>query len=122
VDDVFPQLGIFHDFNPNYFVCTGVNFPGPVGSTASLPPNIVVPRDLNSGVAGMQVSVNAQVGQTILVRVLDAAYSQIRVTFPVDVVITAFDGRGLGVPPFNRYNAPFLLPRHAVRALDRPAL
>ena len=57
----------------------------------------------------MQVSVNARVGQTILVRVLDAAYSQIKVTFPVDVVITAFDGRGLGVPPFNRYNSPFTL-------------
>jgi hypothetical protein len=112
VDDIFPQGGIFHDFNPNYFVCTGVNFPGPVGSTADLPSNIVVPRDLNSGVAGMQVPINAGVNQTILVRVLDGAYSTIKVTFPVDVVITAFDGRGLGVPPFNRYNKPFLVPKN----------
>ena len=112
VNDIFPQLGFFHDFNPNYFVCTGVNFPGTAGGTADLPANIVVPRDLNSGVAGMQVSVNAGVNQTILLRVLDGAYSKIKVTFPVDVVITAFDGRGLGVPPFNRYNSPFLLPKN----------
>jgi FtsP/CotA-like multicopper oxidase with cupredoxin domain len=109
VDDFFPQLGIFHDFNPDYFVCTGVNFPGPLGSTANLPANIVVPRDLNSGVAGMQVSVNAQTDQTVLVRILNGAYTLINVTFPVDVVIIAFDGRALGVPPFNRYNAPFVL-------------
>jgi FtsP/CotA-like multicopper oxidase with cupredoxin domain len=109
VNDFFPQGGIFHDYNPRHFVCTGVNFPGGAGSTATLPANIVVPRDLNSGVAGMQVSVNAQRGQTVLVRVLNGAYSVIKVTFPVDVVIIAFDGRALGVPPFNRYSAPFVL-------------
>ena len=56
-----------------------------------------------------QVSINAKVGQTILVRCLDAAYNSIRVTFPVDVVIIAWDGRALGVPPFNRYNRPYVV-------------
>jgi hypothetical protein len=58
----------------------------------------------------MQVSINAQTGKTILVRCLCAAYNSIRVTFPVDAVIIAFDGRALGVPPFARYNHAFLLP------------
>jgi FtsP/CotA-like multicopper oxidase with cupredoxin domain len=101
--------GDFHDFNADYFFATGVNFPGPVGSSPSIAPGIVVPRDLNSGVTGMQVSINALVGQNILVRCLCAAYVSIKVTFPVDVVIIAFDGRALGVPPFGLYSSPFLV-------------
>ncbi|MBI5101155.1 MAG: multicopper oxidase domain-containing protein [Nitrospirae bacterium] len=109
VDDQFFK-GDFHDFNPDYFFVTGVPFPAPVGSTVSCAPNVVVPAHLNSGVTGMQVSVNAQVNQTVLVRVLNASYVTIRVRFPVDVVIIAFDGRALGVPPFAQYNHAFLLP------------
>ena len=52
----------------------------------------------------MQVSINAKVNQTILVRILCAAYSRIKVTFPVDVIVIALDGRALGVPPFGKYN------------------
>ena len=52
----------------------------------------------------MQVSINAKVNQTILVRLLCAAYSKIKVTFPVDVIVIARDGRALGVPPFGKYN------------------
>jgi FtsP/CotA-like multicopper oxidase with cupredoxin domain len=102
-------FGDFHDFNADYFFATGVNFPGPVGSSPSIAPGIVVPPDLNSGVTGMQVSINAQVNKTILVRCLCAAYVSIRVTFPVDVVIIAFDGRALGVPPFGLYSSPFVV-------------
>jgi hypothetical protein len=101
--------GDFHDFNPDYFFVTGAAFPGPVGSTVSCAPNITVPPDLNSGVTGMQVSVNAKVNQTILIRALCAAYVKIKITFPVDVVIIAFDGRALGVPPLAQYNHAFLL-------------
>jgi hypothetical protein len=57
----------------------------------------------------MQVAIDARVGQTVLVRCLDAAYNSAIITFPVDVVIIAFDGRALGVPPFGRYSSPFLL-------------
>jgi hypothetical protein len=108
VDDKFFK-GDFHDFNADYFFVTGVPFPGPVGSTVACAPNVVVPHELNSGVAGMQVSISAHVDETILVRCLCAAYVSIKVTFPVDVVIIAFDGRALGVPPFAQYNHPFLL-------------
>ncbi len=101
--------GDFHDFNPDYFFVTGVPFPGRVGSTAACAPNVIVPAALNSGVEGMQVSVNARVNQTILIRALCAAYVNVKITFPVDVVIIAFDGRALGVPPLSQYNQPFLL-------------
>jgi len=120
VDDQFPH-GFFHDFNADYWFVTGVPVPAPRGGTAIIDPagappvggglpGGLIPRELNSGVVGMQVAVNAQVNQTILVRCLDAAYNSANVTFPIDVVITAWDGRALGVPPFGRYNRAFLLP------------
>lgn len=108
VNDRFYK-GDFHDFNPDYFFVTGLPFPGRVGSTASCEPNVVIPAALNSGVAGMQVSVSAQVNQTILVRILCAAYVSTWVSFPLDVVVIAYDGRALGVPPFGKYNRAFLL-------------
>jgi hypothetical protein len=107
--------GFFHDFNADYWFVTGqpvVPLDGikRLGNVGAIQPNVTVPPELNSGVLGTQVSVNARVGQTILVRCLDAAYNAVDVTFPVDVVIIAFDGRSLGVPPFGRYSKAFLLP------------
>ena len=100
----------FNDFNSDYWFVTGVPVPAPLGGTGSIPANVVVPPALNSGVSGMQVPINAQVGQTILVRCLNAAYNNIEVTFPVDAVIIAWDGRALGVPPFGQYNEAYRLP------------
>lgn len=119
VDDQFPR-GFFHDFNADYWFVTGVPVPasrgdvgtidpaGPAPAGGGLPGGLI-PPELNSGVTGMQVAVDAQVDQTVLVRVLNAAYNTIEVEFPVDVVIVAFDGRALGVPPFGRYNQAFEL-------------
>ncbi|MBI4331815.1 MAG: carboxypeptidase regulatory-like domain-containing protein [Chloroflexi bacterium] len=100
----------FNDFNPDYWYVTGVNFPGPRGGSAAIAPGIVIPPALMSGVSGVQVSINANVGQTILVRVLDGAYNNITVRFPVDVTIIAWDGRALGVAPFNAYNHAYRVP------------
>jgi hypothetical protein len=120
IDDQFVQ-GFFNDYNADYWFVTGVPVPaarggvgtidpaGPAPTGGGLPGGLIPPA-LNSGVTGMQIAVNAQVNQTILVRCLDAAYNSITVTFPLDVVIIAFDGRALGVPPFGRYNHAFLLP------------
>ncbi len=110
-DDFFA----FNDFNADYFFVTGVQVPaarvdrGGTG-VGDIPPGIVVPAALNSGVAGQQVSINAEVGETILVRCLDAAYDCIDVTFPVDVIIIAWDGRALGVPPYGQYNSAYVVP------------
>lgn len=100
----------FHDYNPDYFVVTGINFPGRVGSTAAIRPGLTIPASLNSGVTGMQISVNAKVRNTILIRLLCAAYTKIKIIFPVEVVVIAVDGRALGVPPFGGYNHPYPVP------------
>ncbi|MBI4337613.1 MAG: carboxypeptidase regulatory-like domain-containing protein [Chloroflexi bacterium] len=92
----------FNDFNPDYWYVTGVNVPGPRGGSGTIPAGIVIPPALICGTA-TQVSIEAQVGQTILVRVLDGAYNNITVRFPVDVTVIAWDGRSLGVAPFNHY-------------------
>jgi hypothetical protein len=120
---IIPASGFFafNDFNPDYFFCTGQPFPnalpttkggtgGPAPVDTSGLPGGLIPAALNSGVTGMQIAVNASIGQTILVRMLDAAYCPLRVIFPVDVVIIAWDGRALGVPPFAKYNEAYLVP------------
>lgn len=110
-DPVLPgDFFAFNDFHADYWYVTGVPVPTSLGGpAASIPANIVIPAGLNSGVAGSQVSINAVVGQTILVRCLDAAYNSIEVTFPVDVVIIAWDGRALGVLPYG-HNEAYLVP------------
>ncbi len=108
----------FNDYHADYFYLTGLPFRGHVGDAAPAPltdpttvfPGGTVPAAINSGVSGTQVAVNASVGQTILIRCLDAAYAGTKVTFPVDVVIVAWDGRALGVPPFGLYSEPYLVP------------
>jgi FtsP/CotA-like multicopper oxidase with cupredoxin domain len=118
VDDQFAK-GFFHDFNADYWFVTGVPVPAARGGRAEIDPTLVPPEvlaadgtilpQLNSGVSGMQVIVDATTDQTVLLRVLNGAYNSVEVTFPVDVVIIAFDGRALGVPPFARYNHAFVL-------------
>ncbi|MBI2858795.1 MAG: carboxypeptidase regulatory-like domain-containing protein [Chloroflexi bacterium] len=98
----------FNQFNADYWFVTGVPVPAHRGETAAIPDNIVIPPTLNSGVSGMQVPINARTGQTVLLRLLDAAYNCLEVTFPVDVVIIAWDGRALGVPPYG-HNHSYLV-------------
>lgn len=90
----------FNDFNADYWFVTGVPVPAAKGGTGTIPANITIPPALNSGISGTQVSINAQTGQNILVRCLNAAYNFLRLTFPVDIVIIAWDGRALGVAPY----------------------
>jgi hypothetical protein len=104
-DDFFA----FNDFNADYWYVTGVAVEAHKGGTATIAPNVVIPAALNSGVSGSQVSINGLTNQTILVRCLDAAYNSTEVTFPVDVLIIAWDGRALGVAPFGQ-NHPYLVP------------
>ncbi|MBI2857921.1 MAG: carboxypeptidase regulatory-like domain-containing protein [Chloroflexi bacterium] len=99
----------FNDFHSDYFFVTGVPVPAPVGGTGTISAGVTIPPAANSGVSGTQVSIEAQVDQTILIRCLDAAYNKTRITFPVDATIIAWDGRALGVPPYGMYNEPYLL-------------
>lgn len=105
-DDFFA----FNDFNADYWFVTGVPVPAYREGTAAIPSDLVIPPALNSGVSGSQVSITADMGETILVRCLDAAYNCTTIRFPLDVVIIAWDGRALGVPPFGKYNKAYLVP------------
>jgi hypothetical protein len=99
----------FNDYRADYWFVTGVPVPAHKGETAAIPPGIVVPAENNSGISGSQVSVEAYVGQTILFRVLDAAYNNCVYTFPFDIVIIAWDGRALGVAPYG-FNHAYEVP------------
>jgi hypothetical protein len=113
--DVLNPFFAFNDFNADYWFITGVPVPAArldKGGTGvgTIPAGVTIPAALNSGKSGSQVSISATRGQTILVRCLDSAYNSTRVTFPMDVLIIAWDGRALGVPPFGLYNRAFLVP------------
>jgi len=99
----------FNDYRADYWFVTGVPVPAHEGGIGTIPAGIVIPAELNSGISGSQVSIEAYIGQTILIRCLDAAYNNCEYTFPVDIVIVAWDGRALGVPPYG-FNEAYLVP------------
>ena len=115
VDDRFDQnpggqgFFAFNQFNPDYWFVTGVPVPAHRGETGRLPATAEIPAALNSGMSGVQVPINAKVGQTIFLRCLNGAYDVTETTFPCDVTIIAWDGRSLGVPPY-AFNHPYRVP------------
>jgi hypothetical protein len=104
----------FNDFTADYWFVTGVPVPAHAGGTADIGVNHIVPSSHNSGVSGTRVDIDAVVGQTVLVRCLDAAYNSLRVTFPVDIIIIAWDGRALGIPPMQQYSKAIHVPANTV--------
>jgi hypothetical protein len=117
-DNFFNNFGgffSFNDFRSTHFYVTGIPVPDDTGifripGEGQIPPGLVIPPELMSGVSGVQIPINAQTNQNVLVRVLNGAYNNVRVTFPVDIVIIAWDGRALGVPPYGNYNSPVRVP------------
>ncbi len=99
----------FNQFNADYWFVTGVPVPAHKGGVGTIPADIVIPPALISGTA-TQVSINAKVGDTILVRALDAAYNNVTWRFPVPVTVIAWDGRSLGIPPYTQFNHAYDVP------------
>jgi hypothetical protein len=116
----------FNDFNADYWFVTGVPVPASKGGVGTIPAGSFIPAGLNSGIGAAlvngvlevdqanlrlntQISVNAVFGETILLRILNAAYNYLRVTLPVDVIVIAWDGRALGVAPYG-HNESYLVP------------
>lgn len=90
--DTFTQDGILNDFRPDVFLITGV-------------PRLDDATPINAPL----VSVDARVGQTILIRILNAGYTVQHFVLDIDAEVIGMDGRALGVPPMSRYSRPFRL-------------
>ncbi|MBU6371679.1 MAG: multicopper oxidase domain-containing protein [Alphaproteobacteria bacterium] len=97
-------------FDPKYFCISGV----------------FAPNTLNDP----RVMVRAQRGQTVLIRLLNASYSILRTTLPMDAQVVALDGHYLGGPekpwcaPYTiRANTPFeMVSAQRMDLLIRPRL
>ncbi|MHB8881255.1 MAG: multicopper oxidase domain-containing protein [Thermodesulfovibrionales bacterium] len=88
----FTNDGILNDFRPNVFVISGA-----------------VRANDTTPITDSRVAVKAKVGQTILMRVVNAGYTVQQFTFGLDADVIAMDGRPLGVPPAGKYSSPFRL-------------
>ncbi len=88
--DNFTDDGILHDFRPDVFTISGFLRK----KTDTTPFN--------------EVAANVKVGQTLLLRILNAGYTvqEYRIGLPSEV--TSMDGYALGVPP-SSYSRPFSL-------------
>ena len=89
----FTQSGILHRWRPDVFSMSGVVTPSP-----------------STVLTDRRVAVSAAVGQTVLVRLLNASYSVNRYTLGLPARVIAADGRAFGVPPFGGYSQPFDVP------------
>lgn len=87
---LFGEDAGLHDFNPKYFLITGVAHP-----QTRTDPRIVA---------------NIAPGHTMVARVLNAGYTIQRHTFGLDVEVIEIDGRTLGKPPRAQYSRPFTIP------------
>ncbi len=117
----FTQDGILNDFIPDIFFITGV-FPRVVqGNLNNLPIITAVIRpntrtDPDTGPPATLVAPTVRVGQTLLVRLLNAGYTiqEYRIGRPgdaLDATVIATDGRPFGIPGTeNQYSSPFVIP------------
>lgn len=90
----FTQDGFLNNFRPDVFVMTGH------GRRA---------KGIGDSATFEKVAIKATVGQTILVRVLNAGYTIQEYTIGMPAEVIAMDGHPLGVPPAHSYSHPFTL-------------
>lgn len=99
----FTQDGILNDFRPDVFVVSGV---------VSVPTTAAGIRpEVGATIRDPRVAVTARVGDTILVRLVNAGYTIHEYGFEgLDALVVAADGHPFGVPPFATYSSPFVIP------------
>jgi FtsP/CotA-like multicopper oxidase with cupredoxin domain len=97
----FSQDGFLNDFRPDIFVMTGIprRNNDPALFTAAENP-----------LFGPLVAPTVRIGETLLIRVLNADYITQKITLGIDAEVIGMDGRALGVPPAQAYSRPFALP------------
>jgi FtsP/CotA-like multicopper oxidase with cupredoxin domain len=88
------NLNVFHQ---NIFTVSGV-----VMDVGSGPPYVGMIDD-------PAIRIDASVGQTVLVRYINASYSIQELTLPVDATVIAWDGHPLGVGGFHRFSTAYVV-------------
>lgn len=100
--DTFHRMGStsfsLNEFNPNIFVVSGV-----VMDAAAGPPFTGIIDDPS-------LRIDGSVGQSILLRYINASYSIQELTLPVAATVIAWDGHPLGVGGFHRFSYPYVVP------------
>ncbi len=89
----FTTTGILNDWRPSVFTISGA-----------------VARDGSTPITDTRAAVSARVGQTVLVRLLNASYAIAEYRLGADVQVIAQDGHPFGVPPLHAYSAPYTIP------------
>jgi hypothetical protein len=100
--NLFTHDGILNDFQPDIFLISGV-----VSVPASIDPGTGAP--VGAPITDPAVAVTAQVGQNILIRLLNAGYTIQEYRLGIDATVIGEDGHPLGVPPVDQYSSPFLI-------------
>ena len=89
----FTTGGGLDDWKPTVFTVTGA-----------------VAKDGATAITDPRAQARASVGDTVLVRLLNASYAVQEYRIGADLLVIAEDGRALGVPPFGQYSEPFSIP------------
>jgi FtsP/CotA-like multicopper oxidase with cupredoxin domain len=88
----FTKDGILNDFRPDVFVLSGEA------------------KRIGDNSIFEAAAVHAKVGQTILIRYIDAAYSAEEIQLGLPCTIVGQDGYAFGVGPFGQYSHPIEVP------------
>ncbi|MFN8122976.1 MAG: multicopper oxidase domain-containing protein [Thermoleophilia bacterium] len=92
--NAFPDVGTsLSDWKPSVFTLSGA-----------------VAKDGNTVITDPRAMGKARVGQTVLVRILNACYAIQEWRIGCDVTVIAEDGRSFGVGPFGAYSEPYVIP------------
>lgn len=89
----FTTTGILNDWRPSVFTISGA-----------------VARDGATPITDSRAAVKARVGQTVLIRLLNASYAVAEYRIGAAVQVIAEDGHPFGVPPYGTYSAPRTIP------------
>lgn len=107
--NLFTQDGILNKFRPDIFLISGVVSVPTTLSPAGIP--------VGAAITDPRVAVTAKVGQTILIRLLNAGYTFQEYSLGLNATVIAQDGHPLGVPPFDQYSFPFVQPANKLFSL-----
>lgn len=97
-----------NNYQPNIFAVSGIflNYEDTGPKEEDQPPLDPYEGEINNPL----IAINANAGQKVLIRYLNAGYTLQEVSLPVAATIIAWDGHALGVDGFHKYSKPYVVP------------